>query len=161
MKKHPNLIQHLTPVMAGAICVSDITYVGLTKGHSFLSLATDAYSRKIVGFHLSDNLTAAGPLAALAMTIGSYGNTEGLIHHSDRGSQYCCSEYVGLLHENKISINMTQSGDPRDNAMAERVNGILKSELLEKVYPDVSVFSLFTKSNCRNNRVICNWKNII
>jgi putative transposase len=137
MKKHPNLIQHLTPVMAGGLWVSDITYINLSEGHSFLSLVTDAYSRKIVGYHLSKHLTAAGPVAALGMAVQSCSNTEGLIHHSDRGSQYCCNDYVELLQENKISISMTQSGDPRDNAIAERVNGILKSELLEDVYPDV------------------------
>jgi putative transposase len=139
MKKHPNLIQHLTPVMAGGLLVSDITYINLVYGHSFLSLVTDAYSRKIVGFYLSETLTAAGPVAALGMAIGSYSDTEGLIHHSDRGAQYCCSDYVGLLQENKISISMTQSGDPRDNAIAERVNGILKSELLEDVYPNIQI----------------------
>jgi putative transposase len=138
MKKHPNLIQHLTPVRAGGLWVSDITYIELCVGHSYLSLVTDAYSRKIVGFHLSEHLTAAGPVAALEMAIGACGNTEGLIHHSDRGSQYCCSDYVEILQKNKISISMTQSGDPRDNAIAERVNGILKNELLEAVYPDAA-----------------------
>ena len=134
MKKHPNLIQNLTPVMAGGLWVSDITYIELCLGHSYLSLVTDAYSRKIVGFHLS----AAGPVAALEMAIRACGNTEGLIHHSDRGSQYCCSDYVEILQKNNISISMTQSGDPRDNAIAERVNGILKTELLEAVYPDAA-----------------------
>jgi putative transposase len=137
MKKHPNLIEHLTPVMAGGLLVSDITFIGLSQGHSFLSLVTDAYSRKIVGFHLSERLTAAGPIAALEMAIESCSDTRGMIHHSDRGSQYCCSDYVEILQENNISISMTQSGDPKDNAIAERVNGILKSELLEDVYPDV------------------------
>lgn len=138
MKKYPNLIQDLAPVMAGGLWVSDITYIELCQGHSYLSLVTDAYSRKIVGFHLSDQLTAAGPVAALGMAIRACGNTQGLIHHSDRGSQYCCNDYVELLQENKISISMTQSGDPRDNAIAERVNGILKAELLENVYTDVA-----------------------
>ena len=138
MKKHPNLIKHLTPVMTGGLWVSDITYIELCLGHSYLSLVTDAYSRKIVGFHLSEQLTAAGPVAALEMAIRACGNTEGLIHHSDRGSQYCCSDYVEILQKNKISISMTQSGDPRDNAIAERVNGILKTELLEAVYPDAA-----------------------
>jgi len=118
--------------------VSDITYIELSQGHSYLSLVTDAYSRKIVGFHLSEQLTASGPVKALEMAIGACGDTEGLIHHSDRGSQYCCNDYVEILQENKINISMTQSGDPRDNAIAERVNGILKSELLEDVYTDVS-----------------------
>ena len=138
MKKHPNLIQNLTPVMAGGLWVSDITYIELCVGHSYLSLVTDAYSRKIVGFHLSEHLTAAGPVAALEMAIRACGNTEGLIHHSDRGSQYCCSDYVEILQKNNISISMTQSGDPRDNAIAERVNGTLKNELLEDVYPDAA-----------------------
>ncbi len=137
MKKHPNLIEHLTPVMAGGLLVSDITFINLSQGHSFLSLVTDAYSRKIVGFHLSERLTAAGPIAALEMAIQACNDIDGMIHHSDRGSQYCCSDYVEILQENKISISMTQSGDPRDNAIAERVNGILKSELLEDIYPDV------------------------
>jgi len=137
MQKHPNLIQNLTPVMAGGVWVSDITYIELSEGHSYLSLVTDAYSRKIVGFYLSEQLTAAGPVAALGMAIRACGNTEGLIHHSDRGSQYCCNDYVEVLKENKISISMTQSGDPRDNAVAERVNGTLKNELLEDVYTDV------------------------
>jgi len=138
MKKHPNLIQNLTPVMAGGIWVSDITYIELSQGHSYLSLVTDAYSRKIVGFHLSEQLTAAGPVAALEMAIGACSDTRGLIHHSDRGSQYCCNDYVRILKENKISISMTQSGDPRDNAVAERVNGVLKGELLQAVYPDAA-----------------------
>jgi len=142
MKKHPNLIENLTPVMAGGLWVSDITYIGLNQGHSYLSLVTDAYSRKIVGFHLSEQLTAAGPVTALEMAIKACGNTEGLIHHSDRGSQYCCNDYVGVLQENKISISMTQSGDPRDNAIAERVNGVLKSELLEDTYTDVTEASV-------------------
>jgi len=72
------------------------------------------------------------------MAIGDCGDTEGLIHHSDRGSQYCCNDYVEILQENKISISMTQSGDPRDNAIAERVNGILKTGLPDDVYTDVT-----------------------
>ncbi len=138
MRKHPNLIQNLTPIMAGGVWVSDITYIELSYGHSYLSLITDAYSRKIVGFHVSEQLTAEGPVAALGMAIRACGNTEGLIHHSDRGSQYCCNDYVDILQGSKISISMTQSGDPRDNAIAERVNGILKAELLEDVYTDVT-----------------------
>jgi transposase InsO family protein len=138
MKKYPNLIENLTPVMAGGLWVSDITYIELSQGHSYLSLVTDAYSRKIVGFHLNEQLTASGPVAALEMAIRSCDSTEGLIHHSDRGCQYCSNEYVEILQERKISISMTQSGDPRDNAIAERVNGILKTELLEDVYTDVT-----------------------
>jgi transposase InsO family protein len=139
MKKYPNLIKDTAPTMAGGLWVSDITYIELAKGNSYLSLVTDAYSRKIVGFHLSEELTAAGPVAALEMAIGACADTKGLIHHSDRGSQYCSNAYVEVLQAGKINISMTQSGDPRDNAIAERVNGILKIELLEKVYADITV----------------------
>ncbi len=139
MKKYPNLIKDTAPITSGGLLVSDITYIELCKENSYLSLVTDAYSRKIVGFHLSEQLTAAGPVAALEMAILSYGdNVTGLIHHSDRGSQYCSHEYVEILKDREISISMTQSGDPRDNAIAERVNGILKTELLEEVYPDIT-----------------------
>ncbi len=139
MKKYPNLIKDTAPITSGGLWVSDITYIELRKQNSYLSLVTDAYSRKIVGFHLSEQLTAAGPVAALEMAILACGdNTTGLIHHSDRGSQYCSYEYVEILKDREISISMTQSGDPRDNAIAERVNGILKTELLEDVYPDIT-----------------------
>lgn len=140
MKKYPNLIKDTVPIRANSLLVSDITYIELSRENSYLSLVTDAYSRKIVGFHLSDGLTAAGPVAALEMALQACGdNTTGLIHHSDRGSQYCSHEYVGILQDRGISISMTQSGDPRDNAIAERVNGILKTELLEEVYADITV----------------------
>ena len=139
MKKYPNLIKDTAPITSGGLWVSDITYIKLRRANSYLSLVTDAYSRKIVGFHLSEQLTAAGPVAALEMAILSYGdNVTGLIHHSDRGSQYCCNEYVELLQGREISISMTQSGDPRDNGIAERVNGVLKTEMLEEVYPDIT-----------------------
>ncbi len=138
MKKYPNLIKDTAPVMAGGLWVSDITYIELKDGESYLSLVTDAYSRKIVGFHLNKKLTADGPVAALKMAIGACQDTKSLIHHSDRGCQYCCNEYVELLQDQQISISMTQSGDPRDNAIAERVNGILKTELLEDTYNDLA-----------------------
>lgn len=139
MKKYPNLIKDTAPITSGGLVVSDITYIELSNENSYLSLVTDAYSRKIVGFHLSGQLTAAGPVAALEMAILSYGDdVSGLIHHSDRGSQYCSHEYVEILQDREISISMTQSGDPRDNAIAERVNGILKTEFLDQVYPDIT-----------------------
>lgn len=140
MKKYPNLVKDTAPIISGGLWVSDITYIELCEENSYLSLVTDAYSRKIVGFHLSEQLTADGPVAALEMAIRACDdNTTGLIHHSDRGSQYCSNEYVRILQERGISISMTQSGDPRDNAIAERVNGILKTELLEEVYADITV----------------------
>ena len=113
-------------------------YIRLKGNHfGYLSLITDAYSRKIVGFHLSDSLSAEGPLKALEMALKSRSDNAPLIHHSDRGSQYCADAYIALLKDNGINISMTQSGDPRDNAIAERVNGILKQELLLEVYPSL------------------------
>jgi putative transposase len=138
MRRYPDLTKKLKLNRADALWVSDITYIRV-KGSRFgyLSLITDAYSRKIVGFHLCDNLTAEGPLRALQMALGSRGCNEPLIHHSDRGSQYCSDNYVSLLRANGVEISMTGGGDPRDNAIAERVNGILKQELLLEVYPGI------------------------
>ncbi|MBL7871728.1 MAG: DDE-type integrase/transposase/recombinase [Cyclobacteriaceae bacterium] len=113
-----------------------MTYIHLDEGFAYLSLITDAYSRKIVGFYLSKDLSARGPLEALKMALSSNTQLHDIIHHSDRGVQYCCDEYVTLLQHHKIKISMTEKGDPLENALAERVNGILKQELLEEVFPD-------------------------
>jgi putative transposase len=137
MKKHPNLIEKLVTTHSDQLWVSDITYLRLGNDDAFLSLVTDAYSRKIVGFHVSKSLKADGCVQALQMAVSGCAKTEGLIHHSDRGAQYCCEQYVQQLDGCKISISMTQSGNPRDNAIAERVNGILKMELLEPVFTDL------------------------
>jgi transposase InsO family protein len=135
-KKYPNIIREFIPIAANQLWVSDITYIHLQDGFAYLSLITDAYSRKIVGFYLSKDLTANGPLLALKMALKTNANISGLIHHSDRGVQYCCDVYVALLNKNKIKISMTEKGDPLENAIAERVNGILKQELLEAVFSD-------------------------
>lgn len=135
MRKYPNLIEGFYPTAPNQLWVSDITYIVVGDGFAYLSLITDAYSRKIVGSYLSFDLSAEGCVKALNMALRSNKNDLGrLIHHSDRGSQYCCSDYVGILNDYFIRISMTQNGDPRENAIAERVNGILKDELLEKVY---------------------------
>jgi putative transposase len=135
-KKYPNLIRGFIPIAPNQLWVSDITYIHLDNGFAYLSLITDAYSRKIVGFYLSKDLSAKGPLAALKMALESNPATTGLIHHSDRGVQYCCDEYVKRLRNKNIRISMTENGDPLENAIAERVNGILKTELLEEVFTD-------------------------
>lgn len=135
-KKYPNIIGDFIPIAPNQLWVSDITYIHLPNGFAYLSLITDAYSRKIVGFYLSKDLSAVGPLNALKMAIESNPDRKALVHHSDRGVQYCCDAYVKLLQEQKIKISMTQNGDPLENAIAERVNGILKQELLEEVFPD-------------------------
>jgi len=137
MKKHPDLIRELVPTHSDELWVSDITYLNLCHGDVFLSLVTDAYSRKIVGFHVSSSLRAEGCVQALQMAVAGRPEIEGLIHHSDRGVQYCCEQYMQVLKGCRISVSMTQGGNPRDNAIAERVNGILKMELLEPVYADL------------------------
>jgi transposase InsO family protein len=133
--KHPNLISELVPTAPRQLWVSDMTYIKLFQGFAYLSLVTDAYSRKIVGFDLCERLSARGCIAALKMAVkDNPGKQTGLIHHSDRGVQYCCHAYTDLLGRHQIGISMTQSGDPLENAMAERVNGILKQELLRHRY---------------------------
>jgi transposase InsO family protein len=111
----------------------------LSNGFAYLSLITDAYSRKIVGFYLSKDLSAKGPLNALKKALAANPNRIGLIHHSDRGVQYCCDAYIKILKDEKIKISMTENGDPLENAIAERVNGILKGELLEDIFSSYEI----------------------
>jgi putative transposase len=131
-KKHSNLIKNKPmPIKANEIWVSDITYLKTANGFVYVSFITDAYSRKIVGYYVADTLEAVHSIEALKMALSSF--TEpltNLIHHSDRGVQYCCDAYVKMLEDHQIQISMTESGDPLDNAIAERVNGILKDEYL-------------------------------
>lgn len=139
MKKWSNLIRDVEPSRPDEIWVSDITYIeivqGGTKRFLYLSLITDAYTHEIVGYALHDTLDTTGPLRALSMALAKYpaGALKGLIHHSDRGCQYCSQEYVNKLQQNGILISMTEKGDPYENAIAERVNGILKTEWLYQV----------------------------
>ena len=129
MHKYSNLIKDLKIHRPDQLWVSDITYIRLAHGFVYLSLVTDAYSRKIVGYNLHKNLLAEGCVAALQMALlRRIDKRQPLIHHSDRGCQYCCKDYAGLLFKNEIAISMTQSGDPYENALAERVNGIIKNE---------------------------------
>jgi transposase InsO family protein len=129
-RKYPNLIRELQVLRPNHLWVSDITYISLTDGFCYLSLVTDAYSRKIVGYQLHPTLKKEGPLQALRMGLKELPAKleAALLHHSDRGLQYCCSEYTTLLESKCISISMTEKGDPYENAIAERVNGILKEE---------------------------------
>lgn len=129
-KRYPNLIKDLVVSGPEQLWVSDITYIRTLQGFSYLSLITDAYSRKIVGYSLHPTLEAIGCLQALKMAISTWKHVSPfyLIHHSDRGIQYCCNEYTEILQRFGIAISMTQNGSPYDNALAERVNGILKNE---------------------------------
>lgn len=129
-RKWPNLTSGLSITAPSMLWVSDITYLRTGSGFVYLSLVTDAYSRKIVGYHLGQQLRAQGPLIALRKAISSLSTRPPrLIHHSDRGIQYCCLQYVQLLQQSGIDISMTQSGSPYENALAERVNGILKTDM--------------------------------
>jgi putative transposase len=138
MRKYPDLTRNIALSRADELWVSDITYINLINNKfAYLSLVTDAYSRKIVGYCMHYDLTADGPVNALEMALAGRTGNEQLIHHSDRGSQYCSDDYVSLLKSGSIDISMTQSGNPRDNAIAERVNGILKLELLKDAYANI------------------------
>ena len=133
--KYENLIKEIVPSRPNEIWVSDITYVETEEGVCYLSLITDAYSHMIVGWAVGPTLETVYPLEALRMALSTIddGTAAMLIHHSDRGSQYCSQAYVQELKRHNISISMTQSGDPLENAVAERANGILKTEWLYKM----------------------------
>lgn len=130
MKKHPNLLKEYKPTKAEEVMVSDITYVKSDAGTHYLSLTTDAYSRKIMGYELSDEMKATDVVKALQMSIQNKRYHHSSIHHSDRGLQYCSEEYQRVLREHKIKPSMTDGYDCYQNALAERVNGILKQEFL-------------------------------
>lgn len=129
MHKYTNLVTGLAIVRPEQLWVSDITYIRLIGQWGYLSLVTDAYSRKIMGFCLRTDMSAQGCIDALQMALGRRQYThQPLIHHSDRGSQYCSGAYVQLLCDHQIAISMTENGSPYENALAERVNGIIKGE---------------------------------
>ncbi len=125
---YPNLLRQAPLGGPNEIWVADQTYIRLRKGFCYLSLVTDLWSHKIVGYSVGPTLEAAGPLAALEMAFRGAQNTIGLIHHSDRGKQYCSSDYVQMLTNHGCRISMTAGGRPDQNATAERLNGILKTE---------------------------------
>ena len=128
MHKYPNLIKDLHVSRPEEVWASDITYIRMNSGWAYLSLITDLYSHKVVGYCLRKDLSAQGCIEALKMALQNRMYDQHLIHHSDRGSQYCSKEYVDLLIQNGVSVSMTENGDPYENAVAERMNGILKSE---------------------------------
>jgi putative transposase len=130
-KKHKNLVDGLEINRPEQVFVADITYIGDRDCPMYLSLVTDAYSKKIMGYHVSDSLAATGPLTALEMAVKhrKY-KKETLIHHSDRGGQYCGNDYQDALSFHNIKCSMTEKYDPYQNAVAERINGIIKQEFL-------------------------------
>lgn len=124
----PNLLPQATVEAPNTVWVADQTYIRLRQGFCYLSLVTDLYSRKIVGHDLYASLESAGPLNALKMALANVHNPVGLIHHSDRGKQYSSDDYINALNNHGMRISMTAPRRPDQNAVAERVNGILKNE---------------------------------
>ena len=139
--KHKDLVSHLTIHRPEQVWVSDITYVASGLDNTYLALITDAYSKKIVGYDLSNSLSTTGVLRALQMAVKNrkYAKAN-LIHHSDKGIQYCSNEYQQALSKNNILCSMTEKYDPYSNAVAERVNGIIKNEFnLETYHVNINV----------------------
>ncbi|WP_445265598.1 IS3 family transposase [Sphingobacterium sp. MYb382] len=130
LHKYPNLLKEKKAIRAEEIWVSDITYIQTHEKTAYLSLVTDAWSRKIIGFHLHHDLSTDGVAKALKMAIKSRKSHLPLIHHSDRGVQYCSNQYQEIQRKNNITCSMTDGYDCYQNALAERINGILKNEFL-------------------------------
>jgi putative transposase len=130
LRKHPNLYKDIEVTRPEQVFVSDITYVKTKKSVCYLSLVTDAYSRMIMGYSVSENMNAENVSKALKMAIRNRANKEELIHHSDRGLQYCSEYYQNILRQNQIKPSMTDGYDCYQNALAERINGIIKQEFL-------------------------------
>ncbi len=127
--KYPNLIKGMAITGPDQVWVSDITYLKTDEGNCYLNLVTDAYSRKIMGYALAENMEAAQMKQAFTMALQYRKNKDtALIHHSDRGLQYCSGEYVAIADKNKIRMSITESSDPYENALAERMNQTLKEE---------------------------------
>ncbi|MDI5889471.1 IS3 family transposase [Flavobacterium yafengii] len=146
-RKHQNRILDLEINRPEQVWVSDITYIGKRDNPCYLSLITDAYSKKIMGYYLADNLNTESSLIALKMALKLRKNkTLSLIHHSDRGLQYCANEYQKELDKSKVLCSMTQNSDPYENAVAERINGILKQEfMIDKYNQDLDIMKCIVK----------------
>ena len=150
-RKHKNLVVNMEITQPEQVWVSDITYVKIRDKHCYLSLITDVYSKKIMGYDLSNSLSTESSLRALQMAIRNRLYPERtLIHHSDKGFQYCSNEYQAKLRKYHIQPSMTESYDPYANAVAERVNGILKQEfLLEELSVNIDTMKLLVKDSVR------------
>jgi len=147
--KYNNLVKDIKVIRPNQVWVSDITYISTVKGFCYLALITDMYSRKIVGYDISDSLELGGCLRALKQALRHARPATGLVHHSDRGIQYCCNEYVNKLKKRGIRISMTEENHCYENAIAERVNGILKDEF----YLDQCFFSTSHACNATKNAI--------
>jgi transposase InsO family protein len=134
--KYPNLIKEIEPLRPNQVIVSDITYIWLREieNFSYLYLITDMYSRKILGYNLSEDLKASSAVKSLKMALGNMSSIKDCIHHSDRGIQYCSHQYTKILKKNEMFISMTENGDPLENPIAERINRTIKEEFTEERY---------------------------
>lgn len=146
-RKYQNQLLDLEISRPEQVWVSDITYIGKRDNPCYLSLVTDAYSKKIMGYNVADNMNTESILKALKMALCNRNNKNlPLIHHSDRGIQYCAKEYQKQLNKNQIICSMTQNSDPYENAVAERVNGILKQEFtIDKYSQKVEIMKKLVK----------------
>jgi transposase InsO family protein len=161
--RYPNMAKDFTPLKAHELWVADITYIPLKNRFAYLFLITDAYSRKIVGFHVSDDMKVSSATLALKKALAQKPPETIVIHHSDRGIQYCSTAYVQLLQQHHAHISMTQNGDPYENAIAERVNGILKTELFSRYYDNIDIASVhiarcITIYNYKRRHSSLNWQ---
>lgn len=159
-RKHKDLINTKVFNHPEQVWVSDITYVGTRANPMYLALVTDAYSKKIMGYDISNSLSASGVIRALKLAIKNRKYPrKSLIHHSDRGLQYCCNAYQKLLKDNGIKCSMTESYDPYANAIAERVNGIIKQEFIEdfKYRPITQMKKVVAQSIAIYNQLRPHW----
>lgn len=144
-RKHQNLVLSIDINRPEQVWVWDITYIGKRDNPCYLSLVTDAYSKKIMGYYVANNLNTESSVMALKMAIKQRIHLDlPLVHHSDRGLQYCADQYQSVLQKNNILCSMTQNSDPYENAVAERINGILKQEFMIDKY----------QQNVENTKVI-------
>ena len=162
-RRYPNLAKNFNPMKAHELWVTDITYIPLQYRFAYLFLITDAYSRKIVGFHVSDDMKVSSAVVALKKALHQKPPEAIVMHHSDRGLQYCSTAYINLLNQHHVLISMTEKGDPYENAIAERVNGILKTELISRSYVDIETASAhilrcITIYNHRRRHSSLNWQ---
>ncbi len=145
--KYKNLVKNMDVTAPNQVWVADITYIRTINGFCYLALITDMYSRKIVGYDISDSLELKGCLRAFKMAIKQARPKAGLVHHSDRGIQYCSNQYVNELKKRNVCISMTEENHCYENAIAERVNGILKDEFyLDQCFFNTKFASIATKN---------------
>jgi putative transposase len=145
--KYNNLVKEMNITAPNQVWVADITYIRTVKGFCYLALITDLFSRKIVGYDISDSLELTGCQRALQMALRQARPAAGLVHHPDRGIQYCSNQYVNELKKHRIMISMTEENHCYENAVAERVNGILKDEFyLDQCFFSTEKAKVATKS---------------